>query len=39
MGDDKIHDQIARERHWGLFLMGFGTGVTATLLLLLGGAL
>jgi hypothetical protein len=39
MGEDKIHDQAAQERHWGLFVMGFAVGVTATLLMLLGGVL
>jgi hypothetical protein len=39
MGDDKIHDQIAQERHWGHFVCGFAVGVTATLLMLLGGVL
>ena len=39
MGEDKIHDQIAQERHYAMFLMGFAVGVTATLLLLLGGVL
>jgi len=39
MGEGPIHDQIAQERRWGLFLMGLATGVTATLLMLLGGVL
>ena len=39
MGEDKIHDQIAQERHWAHFIGGFAMGVTATLLMLLGGVL